>query len=133
MKIDEVTETDYMDSGAACPGCAGELALRLVLKELGEKTVLTTTPSCVGATCSVNISRINTAFPATAATSVGMSAGLKALGKTDVTVMAIAGDGGTADIGLQGLSGAAERGDDILYVCYDNEAYMNTGIQRSSA
>jgi pyruvate ferredoxin oxidoreductase beta subunit len=71
-------------------------------------------------------------FPAAAAVLSGMAAAVKAKKMQDVTVLGIAGDGGTADIGLQALSGAVERGHKFLYVCYDNEAYMNTGIQRSS-
>ena len=62
----------------------------------------------------------------------GILAGLKARGITDAQVVGFAGDGGTADIGLQALSGAIDRNDDVLYICYDNEAYMNTGIQKSS-
>jgi pyruvate/2-oxoacid:ferredoxin oxidoreductase beta subunit len=75
----------------------------------------------------------HTAFETAASTAAGIKAALLARGDTETTVLAWAGDGGTFDIGLQALSGAAERNDDILYVCYDNEAYMNTGIQRSSA
>ena len=62
----------------------------------------------------------------------GVQAGLRAQGITDFQAVAFAGDGGTADIGLQALSGAIDRDDDLLYICYDNEAYMNTGIQKSS-
>jgi pyruvate ferredoxin oxidoreductase beta subunit/2-oxoisovalerate ferredoxin oxidoreductase beta subunit len=75
----------------------------------------------------------HTAFETGASVASGIKAALLARGDTETTVMAWAGDGGTFDIGLQALSGAAERNEDILYVCYDNEAYMNTGIQRSSA
>jgi pyruvate/2-oxoacid:ferredoxin oxidoreductase beta subunit len=73
------------------------------------------------------------AFETAAATATGVKAGLEMTGDAETTVVAWAGDGGTFDIGLQALSGAAERNEDIIYVCYDNEAYMNTGIQRSSA
>ena len=73
------------------------------------------------------------AFETAASTATGVKAGLEMIGDHETTVVAWAGDGGTFDIGLQALSGAAERNDDIIYVCYDNEAYMNTGIQRSSA
>jgi len=76
---------------------------------------------------------MNVVFPSTAAAASGLAAGLKATGREDVTVVAMAGDGGTADIGIQALSGAAERNANILYICYDNEAYMNTGTQRSGA
>jgi pyruvate ferredoxin oxidoreductase beta subunit/2-oxoisovalerate ferredoxin oxidoreductase beta subunit len=72
-------------------------------------------------------------FGTAATTAAGVKAGLEMRGDLRTTVLAWAGDGGTFDIGLQSLSGAAERNENILYVCYDNEAYMNTGIQRSSA
>jgi len=74
---------------------------------------------------------LNVTFASTAASATGVAAALRAQKKEDVTVVAFAGDGGTGDIGIQALSGACERGDDIIYICYDNEAYMNTGIQRS--
>jgi pyruvate ferredoxin oxidoreductase beta subunit/2-oxoisovalerate ferredoxin oxidoreductase beta subunit len=76
---------------------------------------------------------IHVPFETGAVMASGVKAALDIQGKTDITVMAWVGDGGTLDIGIQSLSGAAERNDDIIYVCYDNEAYMNTGIQRSSA
>ncbi|MBI4669029.1 MAG: pyruvate synthase subunit beta [Elusimicrobia bacterium] len=76
---------------------------------------------------------LHCAFETAAATASGIKAGLNALGQNDTQVVAIAGDGGTFDIGFQALSAAAERNEDIFYFCYDNEAYMNTGIQRSSA
>ena len=76
---------------------------------------------------------LNTAFESTAAALSGIRAALDILGKKDITVLGWAGDGGTVDIGIQALSGAAERETDMIYVCYDNEAYMNTGVQRSGA
>jgi pyruvate/2-oxoacid:ferredoxin oxidoreductase beta subunit len=76
---------------------------------------------------------VNCAFETAAVTAAGVRAGLDLRGDKDAHVVAIAGDGGTYDIGLQALSGAAERNDNIIYVCYDNEAYMNTGNQRSSS
>ncbi|MBI2875042.1 MAG: pyruvate synthase subunit beta [Firmicutes bacterium] len=82
----------------------------------------------------LKVPTLMTAFPATAATASGIAAGLRHLGKKkEITVVGLAGDGGTADIGIQALSGALDRGDQILYICYDNEAYMNTGVQRSGA
>jgi pyruvate ferredoxin oxidoreductase beta subunit len=83
---------------------------------------------------SVDFPWVNVAFPSTAAAAAGIAAGLRATGREgEMTVLAVAGDGGTADIGIQALSGAAERDDDFIYVCYDNEAYMNTGTQRSGS
>jgi len=81
---------------------------------------------------SVEVPWVNVAFPSTAAAATGLAAGLRATGRaSEMTVLAMAGDGGTGDIGIQALSGAAERNDDFIYLCYDNEAYMNTGTQRS--
>jgi pyruvate ferredoxin oxidoreductase beta subunit/2-oxoisovalerate ferredoxin oxidoreductase beta subunit len=123
----------------ACPGCGASLAMRYALNALGERTMVVMPAGCwstfVGVyphTC-LAVPVMSVAFETAAATASGIKAGLLAQGIDDVTVMAWAGDGGTFDIGFQALSGAAERNDDILYVCYDNEAYMNTGIQRSSA
>ena len=82
---------------------------------------------------SVNVPCVNTPFPSTGASATGLAAGLKALGKKGLTVVAMAGDGGTHDIGIQALSGAAERQTDFIYICYDNEGYMNTGNQRSGS
>lgn len=133
-------EQELMKSGhVACPGCGASMAMRYALKALGENTVVCI-PACCWAIidgpgpCSVSgVPVIHCAFETAAITATGVKAGLERQGKSDTTVMAWAGDGGTFDIGMQALSGAAERNEDIIYVCYDNEAYMNTGIQRSSA
>jgi pyruvate/2-oxoacid:ferredoxin oxidoreductase beta subunit len=139
MKL-TLPEEELMSPGhLACQGCGATMAMRYVLKALGRKTVL-----CIPACCwavidgpfphsSLGVPIFHCAFEAAASTASGVKAGLEMMGDTETTVVAWAGDGGTFDIGLQALSGAAERNDDILYVCYDNEAYMNTGIQRSSA
>jgi pyruvate/2-oxoacid:ferredoxin oxidoreductase beta subunit len=137
---DKIPEQELMASGhVACPGCGGSLAMRLVLKALGPKTMIAL-PACCWTIISgpwpqsaLGVPLLHTAFETAAATAAGIRAALDMQGDKDTTVMAWAGDGGTFDIGIQALSGAAERNDDILYVCYDNEAYMNTGIQRSSA
>jgi len=131
---------EYMNPGhLACQGCGATLVMRYVLKALGQKTVL-----CIPACCwsvidgpfpysCLDVPIFHCAFETAAASASGVKAGLEMVGDKETTVVAWAGDGGTFDIGLQALSGAAERNDDIIYVCYDNEAYMNTGIQRSSA
>ncbi len=123
----------------ACQGCGGALAMRFLLKALGRNTVLTI-PACCWSVIdgpfpysSVEVPLFHTAFETAAIAATGIKAGLVMQGKEDIQVVAWAGDGGTFDIGIQALSGAAERNEDIIYVCYDNEAYMNTGIQRSSA
>jgi pyruvate/2-oxoacid:ferredoxin oxidoreductase beta subunit len=113
--------------------------MRYTLKALGEQTVIVI-PACCWSIIngpfpytSIKVPLIHTAFETGASTASGIKAGLDARGDTETTVAAWVGDGGTFDIGIQALSGAAERNDDIIYFCYDNEAYMNTGIQRSSA
>ena len=124
----------------ACAGCGGSLAVRAALKVLGPNAVAALPAGCMSAVgfnfpqlCFANNAMI-TPFAATAAVLAGIEAGLRAQGKKpdDCTVVGFAGDGGTADIGIQALSGAIDRNDDVLYICYDNEAYMNTGIQKSS-
>ncbi len=123
----------------ACQGCGAPLAMRYALKALGEETIAVIPACCwtiiAGAFpySALKVPLFHTAFETAASAAAGIKAGLEVLGQEEVTVLAWAGDGGTFDIGLQALSGAAERNDDIIYVCYDNEAYMNTGIQRSSA
>jgi pyruvate/2-oxoacid:ferredoxin oxidoreductase beta subunit len=140
MIRDAVPQQELLDSGhLACPGCGAPLAMRLVLKELGEKTVVVLPACCWSIIAgpypqsSLHVPLYHTAFETGAAVASGIRAALDVRGDTDTTVMVWAGDGGTFDIGLQALSGAAERNENFLYVCYDNEAYMNTGIQRSSA
>jgi pyruvate ferredoxin oxidoreductase beta subunit/2-oxoisovalerate ferredoxin oxidoreductase beta subunit len=129
----------YSKGHLACPGCGVAICARLALQVLGRKTILVV-PACCFAVidgpfpCSAaGVPLLHCAFETAAATASGVKAGLLALGDTETTVVAWAGDGGTYDIGFQALSAAAERNEDILYVCYDNEAYMNTGIQRSGA
>ena len=137
---DLMPKDDLLASGhLACPGCAAPIAMNLVLKALGPQTVVTLPACCWSIIAgpwpqsSLRVPLFHTAFETGGATASGIKAGLVARGDTETTVIAWAGDGGTFDIGLQALSGAAERNGDIIYFCYDNEAYMNTGIQRSSA
>jgi len=140
-KIIDLPTREYMLPGnRACAGCALGIGLRSILKAMDGKAVMTVPACCLTViggmypVSSVQMPWLNVAFPATAAAAAGLAAGLRATGRAgEMTVLAIAGDGGTADIGLQGLSGAAERNDDFIYVCYDNEAYMNTGTQRSGS
>jgi len=140
MKNWKVSQDELLLNGhVACQGCGGALAMRLALKALGKNTVITI-PACCWTIISgdvlyhaLKVPVFHTAFETAAITASGLKAGLRIKGKEDTTVMAWAGDGGTFDIGIQALSGAAERNEDIIYAVYDNEAYMNTGIQRSSA
>jgi len=136
----ELPDLELLQPGhLACPGCGASLLLRTFLRLAGPRTVLAI-PACC---CSVidgpfpysasGVNVVHCAFETAAVTAAGVRAGLRARGIDDVLVVAWAGDGGTFDIGLQSMSAAAERNEDILYVCYDNEAYMNTGVQRSGA
>ncbi len=124
----------------SCAACGLMLTYRHALKALNpEKTVVAVPASCmtvlhgVYPITPVKVICINNPFGATGAAASGIAAGLKALGHDDYNVLAFAGDGGTYDIGIQALSGALERGTNFLFICYDNEGYMNTGTQRSSA
>ena len=135
-----ISDDELFFGHAACAGCGGSLAVRQALKVLGPNAVCALPAGCMSAVgfnfpqlCFANNAMI-TPFAATAAVCGGIRAGLKAQGLDpgEYPVVGFAGDGGTADIGIQALSGAIDRNDDIIYICYDNEAYMNTGIQKSS-
>ncbi len=138
ISLKTIRDDEYFYGHKACPGCGGALAVRIALKVLGPRAVAALPAGCMSAVgfnypqlCFANNAIIST-FAGTASMLSGIEAGLRALGKKDFVAVGFAGDGGTADIGLQALSGAIDRNDDILYICYDNEAYMNTGIQKSS-
>ena len=124
---------------AACAGCGLVVAMKLVLQAMGRRTIVVIVPSCEGAiggvypNTSYGVPTFHSAFEIAAPTAAGISNALKIQGKNDIQVLAFAGDGGTFDIGLQALSGVAKNNDDIIYVCLDNEGYMNTGIQVSSS
>ncbi|MEM0017039.1 MAG: thiamine pyrophosphate-dependent enzyme [Candidatus Korarchaeum sp.] len=131
-------ESSYLPGSAACPGCGATIAFRIASRILGPNTVYVVPACCFSIIQStyprsaISAPILNFAFAAAAAAASGVQRAYKFLGK-DVNVVVWAGDGGTVDIGIQALSGAAERGENIMYICYDNEAYMNTGIQRSGA
>jgi len=124
---------------AACAGCGLVIGMKLVLQAMGPRTIVVIVPSCEGAISGVYpntplaVPAIHSAFEIAAPTAAGIANALKIQGKNDIQVLAFAGDGGTFDIGLQSLSGVAKNNDDIIYVCLDNEGYMNTGIQVSSS
>lgn len=123
----------------ACAGCGEALAIRYVLKALGKNVIVSSPTGCMEVISTPypetawRVPWIHVAFENAAAVASGIARGLKVLGKKNVKSVVIAGDGGTVDIGLQALSGAFERYENILYICTVNEAYMNTGIQRSGA
>ncbi|TRZ49546.1 MAG: pyruvate synthase subunit beta [Dehalococcoidia bacterium] len=141
-----VTKREIFAPGhRACVGCGEALALRQAMKALDRNVIVVNATGCMEVVASPlpwtswEVPWIHTLFENAAATASGIESGLKAMtrkGRREdkgTKIVAIAGDGGTADIGLQALSGAFERGHDFLYICLDNEAYMNTGVQRSSA
>ncbi|MGA2518861.1 MAG: pyruvate synthase subunit PorB [Thermodesulfobacteriota bacterium] len=141
-----LTQKEYFSPGhRSCQGCAEALAVRLVAKALGRNVIVANATGCMEIVSSPlpytawRVPWIHVAFENTAAVASGIESALKVLmrkgriPRKKIVTVAMGGDGGTADIGLQALSGALERGHNFLYVCTDNEAYMNTGIQRSSA
>ena len=139
-----VTTQENIASGhRACSGCGEVLAVRYVCKALGRNIIISNATGCMEIISSPlpqtswEVPWIHTLFENASAVASGIESGIKARKRKhgysrDIKVVAMGGDGSTADIGLQSLSGAMERGHDFIYVCYDNEAYMNTGIQRSS-
>jgi len=141
VKLMEIPEEEFIYPGTrACAGCSMALIYRIALKALGPKTIITVPASCLTVLhgmqgfCTTKVSVLHTPFATTGASASGIVASLEDKGLADdVNVVAFAGDGGTVDIGIQSLSGAVERGTNFIYVCYDNEAYMNTGVQRSGS
>lgn len=138
-------QIQYEDQGqffsghVACGGCVEAVALRVILNTVGPDAIAVVPPSCTAVICggypfsSVKIPVYHTTLESGAASATGVKRALIKKGKPDTTVLVLAGDGGTYDIGLQALSSAAERNEDILYICFDNEGYMNTGGQKSSS
>ncbi|HUV82708.1 MAG TPA: pyruvate synthase subunit PorB [archaeon] len=123
-----------------CAGCCDAMAANFVLEAVGDDAIVVSPTGCLEVMTtpypesSWEVPWIHSLFENAAAVASGVDAALKAMGrKGNTKVVAIGGDGATLDIGLQAISGAFERGDDITYVCVDNEAYMNTGVQRSGA
>jgi len=141
VKLMEIPEEEYIFPGTrACAGCSMALIYRIALKALGPKTIITVPASCLTVLhgmqgfCTTKVSVLHTPFATTGASASGIVASLEDKGLADeVSVLAFAGDGGTVDIGIQSLSGAVERGTNFIFACYDNEAYMNTGVQRSGS
>ena len=141
-----LTQKEYFSPGhRACQGCAEALAIRLVCKALGRNIIIASATGCMEVVSTPipftawRVPWFHVAFENAAAVASGIESALKVLMRKGripykkIVTLAMAGDGGTADIGLQALSGALERDDDFIYICTDNEAYMNTGIQRSSS
>jgi pyruvate ferredoxin oxidoreductase beta subunit len=141
MAIMGLPEEEYFSCGhRACAGCACATAIRWITKAAGKNSILVEATGCIEVVSTPypetawKLPWIHGAFENPAAIASGVSAALKSRGLADkIKVVALGGDGSTYDIGFGHLSGAFERGEDFTYVCYDNEAYMNTGIQRSGA
>jgi pyruvate ferredoxin oxidoreductase beta subunit len=139
------TKERFAPGHRACIGCGEALAVRMACKVLGDNVIIVNATGCMEIVSSQlpysswTVPWVHTLFENTAAVAAGIESGLKAMTRkgikdmSNTKVVAIAGDGATSDIGLQALSGALERGHNFIYLCFDNEAYMNTGIQRSSA
>ncbi|HEX5613370.1 MAG TPA: thiamine pyrophosphate-dependent enzyme [Burkholderiales bacterium] len=131
---------DLLCSGhAACPGCIEALSARHVLAALGRDAVAVIPPSCLAIIAGpqplsgLRIPVYQPSLESSAAAASGLRRALDVSGRKDTHVVVLAGDGGTYDIGFQCLSSAAERNENVLYVCFDNEGYMNTGAQKSSS
>lgn len=139
ITIKNLPEPEYFVGHKACGGCGGSLVVRWTLKVLRERCIAVIPAGCMSAVgfiypqMALGVNAMIAPFAATGAVLSGVARGLRARGIEDVTVVGFAGDGATADIGLQALSGAFDRRERMLYICYDNEAYMNTGIQKSGA
>ena len=133
-----VTESLLTSGHRACAGCGEALGAKLVMDAAGPNTMVATSTGCLEVFSTAfpesawRMPWIHSLFENSSAVAAGIEAALKSMGKADgINIIAQGGDGGTADIGIGCLSGMLERGHNILYVCYDNEAYMNTGVQRS--
>ncbi len=138
MKIKDVAKEEFITGSLSCAGCGSILAVRLALKALGKRTIAIIPAGCMSAVnCFLpqipfRIPMFVSPFAATAAIVQGASAGFKFRGVKDINVLGIAGDGATADIGMAAFSQAIVSGIKFIYLCVDNEAYMNTGVQSSS-
>ncbi len=138
--ISETEEQELFASGhRACPGCGEAISTRWILKATGPNVIVVSPTGCLETFTSPyqfspwKVPWIHPLFENGAAVASGVEAALRYKGRSDIRVVVIGGDGATFDIGLGGLSGLFERGDRIVYICYDNEAYMNTGNQRCSS
>jgi pyruvate/2-oxoacid:ferredoxin oxidoreductase beta subunit len=139
MQLDNLNREHMCSGHVGCPGCGAAIAMRFLLKALGEKTIMII-PACCWSIIAgpypqstLKIPVLHTAFETGGAVASGVRAAYDIKKDTETTVVTWAGDGGTFDIGFQALSGAVERNENFIYACYDNEAYMNSGAQRSSS
>ncbi len=139
LTLKTLPDEEFVAPGrAGCSGCPAVIGARMASKVLGKKAIMVNSTGCMcvnyGYQGATRFPYIHTLFPNAGAIIAGIDSGLKSLGKReDVNLFAFCGDGGTVDIGLQALSGAVDRNHRFLYICYDNEGYMNTGVQRSGS
>jgi pyruvate ferredoxin oxidoreductase beta subunit len=136
VKLKELDGTEYLSPGnLACAACPEMLGFRHILSELGPETIVINGTGCLAVVTQMGVPRVphfHVLFENAAAVISGIDDSLEVMGRREgVNLLVVAGDGGTADIGLASLSGAIERNQDFIYVCFDNESYMNTGGQRS--
>jgi pyruvate ferredoxin oxidoreductase beta subunit len=136
IRMNDVPAAEHLSMGnLACAGCPETLAFRHVLKALGDETIVINSTGCLAVVMQMGVPRVphfHVLLENAPAVISGIDGALAAMGRRDgVNLLVVAGDGGTADIGLSALSSAVERGQDFVYVCFDNESYMNTGGQRS--
>ena len=140
MEREHLQENFYVAGHTACAGCGQSMAVRIVMNAAGKNTMVANSTGCLevfstkAPQTAFGVPWVHSLFENSAAVASGIELALKHQGLLDkIRVISQAGDGGTGDIGLQAISGMFERGQDVLFVCYDNEAYMNTGIQRSGS
>ena len=132
-------ESLFAPGHRACAGCGMPIAIKLVLDAAGPNTIVASPTGCLEVTStpfpesSWKVPWIHSLFENPASVASGIEIALKKFGRTDINLLVIAGDGSTFDIGIGSISGMFDRGHNITYICYDNEAYMNTGVQRSGS
>lgn len=136
ITLKNLTRDELLSYGnLGCPGCGATLVFRHALKALGKNTIVINSTSCLAVTMQMGVPKVtyfHVLFENGAAVASGIDSALELMNKREkINLLVIAGDGATADIGLSSLSGAVERGHNFIYICYDNESYMNTGGQRS--
>ncbi|MFQ5752233.1 MAG: thiamine pyrophosphate-dependent enzyme, partial [bacterium] len=135
LKLKELPDEELLSMGSlSCAGCGQLLAFRHALKVLGKDTIVINSTGCLAVIMQMAVPKVphfHVLFENGPAVISGIDAALKVMGKREgMNLLVAAGDGGTADIGLAALSGAIERNQDFIYICFDNESYMNTGGQR---
>jgi len=132
------TEELVVGGASLCGGCPADLGLKLALKGMGKNTIVVNASGCMTLFVTyphmpLKVPWLHLAIENAGAAVIGINAGLKVLGKKGINILCYVGDGATYDIGFQSLSGAAERGEKFVYVCYNNQSFSNTGVQMASS